>query len=134
MERIIDASAAIALIVESGRTADAVKIFASEAELLAPDVLIADITNGIWSHRRAVTISSEAVAAFIERLCTRVTIAPSVSLVREAFAISIELELPAYDTFYLALALRKSAQLATFDERLRQKVAGTKYESLVLNP
>jgi predicted nucleic acid-binding protein len=134
MERIVDASAAIALIVESQHTAAATKIFSTGAELAAPDIIIAETANGIWNYRRSHALSAETVERFLERLSARVVITPSSSLVRQAFAISIELDHPAYDAFYLALALRKGARVATFDERLRHKVAGTMYESLVFNP
>lgn len=131
MERIIDASVAVALIVTGEHTAAATKMFSSGADLAAPDVLIAETANGLWNHRRTHTFSADVVREFLGRLCARVLIAPSSSLVREAFTISIELDQPVYDSFYLALALRKGARVETFDERLRRKVAGTKYESLV---
>ncbi|HTA38383.1 MAG TPA: type II toxin-antitoxin system VapC family toxin [Candidatus Acidoferrales bacterium] len=134
MERIVDASAAIALIVESEHTAAAREIFSFEAELAAPDVFIAETTNGIWNHRRTQAFSGEAVASLIERLSSRVALTSSALLVREAFAISIELDHPVYDAFYIALALRKGAQIATFDERLKRNVSGTKYASLIFNP
>jgi predicted nucleic acid-binding protein len=132
MARIIDASAALALIIESARTQAVREIFSSEEELAAPDVLIADTINSIWNYRRTHPFSNETVGAFIKGLCAHVVIVPSSALVKEAYAIAIDLNHPAYDTFYLALALRDGAQVATFDERLRRKVAGTKYESLVL--
>jgi predicted nucleic acid-binding protein len=132
MARIIDATAAIALIVESGRTEIVREIFSSTAELAAPDVLIAETANAIWNYRRAYAFSAEAVGEFLEGLCENVAIVPSCALVKEAYAIAIELNHPAYDALYLALAKRDAAQIVTFDERLLRRVAGTKYESLVL--
>ncbi len=134
MARIIDASAAVALIVESARTQTVRDIFSSTAELAAPDILIAETTNAIWNHRRTFAFSADAVGEFLERLSANVAIVSSSALVREAYAIAIELNRPTYDALYLALAKRDAAQIVTFDERLVQKVAGTKYESLVLRP
>jgi predicted nucleic acid-binding protein len=134
MARIIDASAAIALIVESGRSKTVREIFSSTAVLAAPDILIAETTNAIWNHRRNYTFSAQTVGAFLEGLCANVAIVPSSTLASEAYAIAIDLNHPAYDAFYLALAKRDAAQIVTFNERLVRKVAGTKYESLVLRP
>ncbi len=134
MARIIDASAAIALIVESARTETVREIFSSTAELAAPDILIAETTNAIWNHRRNYAFSAQTVGAFLKGLCANVVIVSSSTLVTEAYQIAIELNHPPYDALYLALAKRDAAQIVTFDERLVRRVAGTKYESLVLRP
>ena len=134
MARVIDASAAVALIVKSPRTQTVRDIFSSTTELAAPDILIAETINAIWSHRRTFAFTAEAVGEFLERLSANIAIVSSSTLVREAYAIAMELNHPAYDAFYLALAKRDAAQIVTFDERLVRKVAGTKYESLVLRP
>jgi predicted nucleic acid-binding protein len=134
MARVIDASAAVALIVESPRTQTVRDIFSSTAELAAPDILIAETTNAIWNHRRTSAFTAEAVGEFLERLCANIAIVSSSTLVREAYAIAMELNHPVYDALYLALAKRDAAQIVTFDECLVRKVAGTKYESLVLRP
>jgi predicted nucleic acid-binding protein len=134
MARVIDASAAVALIVKSPRTQTVRDIFSSTTELAAPDILIAETANAIWNHRRTFAFTAEAVGEFLERLCATIAIVSSSTLVREAYAIAMELNHPAYDALYLALAKRDAAQIVTFDERLVRKVAGTKYESLVLRP
>jgi predicted nucleic acid-binding protein len=133
LARIVDASVAVALFTQSERSAVATPLFASDATLLAPDVLVAETTNALRTYQQIVKGSPDVVAAFLDRMCQRVRLVPSRELVRTAFAIARELNHPAYDAFYLALALRDGAQFVTFDERLRRKVAGTKYESLVFN-
>jgi len=133
MARIIDASAAIALIVESPRTRTVRKIFSSTAQLTAPDILIAETANAIWNHRRTHAFSSKYVGDFLEGLSVNVSMVSSAALVAEAYAIAIELNHPAYDALYLALAKRDTTQIVTFDERLVRKVSGTRYESLILN-
>jgi predicted nucleic acid-binding protein len=132
LARIVDASVAVALFTQSERSAIAAPLFAAGALLLAPDVLVAETTNALRTYQQLVKSSPDVVAAFLDRLCDRVRLVPSRELVRMAFTIARELNHPAYDAFYLALALRDDAQFVTFDERLRRKVAGTKYESLVL--
>jgi predicted nucleic acid-binding protein len=134
LARIIDASVAVALFTHGERTVLATPIFASNVTLLAPDVLVAETTNALRTYQRIVKSSRDDVDAFLERLCERVRLVPSCELVRTALVIADDLNHPAYDAFYLALALRDGAQFVTFDDRLKRKVGGTKYESLVFKP
>ena len=134
MVRIIDASVAVAFFTQSERTALATPIFESEATLLAPDLLVSETTNALRTYQRVLQSSPDVVAAFLERICQDVFLVPSRELVRTAFVIACELNHAAYDAFYLALALREGAQFVTFDERLKRKVSGTKYASLIFNP
>jgi predicted nucleic acid-binding protein len=134
LARIIDASVAVALFAQSERTALATRIFESSETLLAPDVLVAETTNALRTYQRIAKSTPDVVVAFLDQVCDVVRIVPSRELVRTAFVIACELDHAAYDAFYLALALREGTQFLTFDERLRRKVSGTKYESLVLSP
>ncbi|MBX9826741.1 MAG: type II toxin-antitoxin system VapC family toxin [Xanthobacteraceae bacterium] len=54
-----------------------------------------------------------------------------VNLNDRALAIGIELRHPVYDCFYLALAEQRHCQLATADERLIARCAGTPFAKLI---
>ena len=51
-----------------------------------------------------------------------------IDLAKRASEISLDLEHPAYDCFYLALAEREDAMLVTADRRLVERVRGTRWE------
>jgi predicted nucleic acid-binding protein len=129
---IVDASVAVALFVESGRSAIAERHFAAGAALAAPDILIAEAANALWTYVRASGRGGETAAEFLERLGERVDLAPAHALAKDALAIAIELDHPVYDAFYLALARREGSHVVTFDERLLRKLAGTRYAHLAV--
>jgi len=130
LSRIADASVAVALLIESPRSPIARDVFASEAELLAPDLIVCETANALWNARPAVTVSPQTVAAYIARLRERIDIVPSPPLVEEAFQIAVDLDHPIDECLYLALARRERSELLTFDRHLVRKIAETKYASL----
>ncbi len=94
--------------------------------LIAPDLVIAEITDAAWKFvmfdrmtpEIAVTALREIVKAFEE-------LVPMSALRDRALAIAIELRHPAFNCFYLSLAERRTAPLVTADERLIRGCAGT---------
>ncbi len=56
---------------------------------------------------------------------------PTALLAPRAAAISMLLDHPAYNCFYLALAEQRRATMVTADRRLIQRVSGTIWQALV---
>jgi predicted nucleic acid-binding protein len=119
---VIDASVAIKWVVEEDGTAEAL-LLRQKAKLIAPDLLVAECANIFWKKvQRGELLKEEALfaarllqGAEIELLSTR-------SLFETVTRISIEIDHPAYDCLYLALALEKKCQFVTADERLLRKL------------
>jgi predicted nucleic acid-binding protein len=102
---------------------------------LAPDLVVAEIGNGLWSALRRQRIdehTARALLASAPQLFQELR--PANALANQAFAIACALKHPIYDCFYLALAEAEGASLLTFDTRLQAAVKGTPWEILVSTP
>jgi len=114
---IIDASVAAKWVVEEAGSDRARRL--SGVRLEAPDLLLAECANILWKKTRLGDLSrrdaSECLALLLR---APVTLADSRGLVDPALQLSFELNHPAYDCLYLALAVRRGIPLVTADERL----------------
>ena len=132
MTIVVDASVALRWCFQLNESDRAEELLRSGHRLIAPDLVIAEITNAAWKFvifdrmapESAVSAVREIVKAFEE-------LVPMSALRDRALAIAIELRHPAYDCFYLALAERSTAPLVTADERLIRRCADTPFEKLV---
>jgi predicted nucleic acid-binding protein len=132
---IIDASVALKWFLIGEPDADrALAIVREGARLIAPDVVVVEVSNAAWKSARLGRIGATQVAAiacglprFFDVLVGAAELAP------RAVAIADELDHPVYDALYLALAERESTQLITADGRLWAKLQGTSWANLVTN-
>ncbi len=88
-------------------------------ELLAPDLLYAEVANILWKKWRRGEVADdvpEIGARLLGNLTLQVT--PCAALIADAIALATRLGHPAYDCFYLALARRHSTPLITADSRV----------------
>lgn len=117
---VIDASVAVKWVVQEPGTPEALAL--RKARLAAPDLIIPECANILWKkHRLGQLTSAEASAAaqLLERADMEL-VAMGAQLHR-ATELAIELDHPAYDCFYIALALDKGCAFATADQRLLRK-------------
>ena len=119
---VVDASIAVKWVVEEEGTAEAVRLL-QRSRLIAPELLVAECANILWKKVRRDELSSEEAllaarllqSADLELTSTR-------SLMERATQIAIELDHPAYDCIYLALAAARDCLFVTADERLLRKL------------
>jgi predicted nucleic acid-binding protein len=117
---VIDASIAIKWVIPEDGT-DAALALRREHKLIAPELLVAECANILWkkARLRQVTANEALLAARllegadIELIAIR-------ALLEAATKLAIDLDHPAYDCIYLALAVANDCRLATVDERLIQ--------------
>jgi predicted nucleic acid-binding protein len=129
---VVDATVALRWCFQLNGSDRAEELLRSDDHLIAPDLVIADITNAAWkfvtfdrmAEDSAISVVREVAKAFEE-------LVPMNVLKDRALAIAIELRHPAYDCFYLALAERSSSSLVTADDRLIRRCADTPFEKLV---
>ena len=117
---VIDASVAVKWVVEEPGTQEALAL--RRARLSAPDLLIPECANILWKkHKLGQLRPAEALLAaqLLER--ADVNLAPMGAHLERATALAIDLDHPAYDCFYIALALDKGCAFATADQRLIAK-------------
>lgn len=128
MKYVVDASVAAKWLVEETGSSQARRVLSSGATLLAPELIVAEISNVAWKKLVRNEISDEHALAMI-RLLPRLLdgLAPLAPLAEAALTIARDLDHPTYDAFYLALAEREAAVLISDDQRLLSRIAGTSW-------
>lgn len=119
---IVDASIVAKWFVLESGTPEAVAL--RNVTLLAPDVIVPECANILWKKVRrgeATPIQAHLAAETLERW--GMALHASAPLVRAALSLSLDLDHPAYDCFYLALAAQEACPFVTADEKLVRKVA-----------
>jgi predicted nucleic acid-binding protein len=120
---VIDASIAVKWVVEEEGTPAALEL-RRRGRLIAPDLLVAECANILWKKARRGELSREE-ALLAARLLqgAEIELLPTLPLLDAAAAIAIELDHPAYDCLYLALASAKDCRFITADDRLLSKLS-----------
>ena len=119
---VIDASIAVKWVVEEDGTPEALTL-RRRAKLIAPELLVAECSNILWKKVQRDELSNDEAflaarllqAADIEFLPTRL-------LLEAATRIAVELDHPACDCLYLALAAERDCEFVTADERFVRQV------------
>ncbi|MEE4450500.1 type II toxin-antitoxin system VapC family toxin [Novosphingobium resinovorum] len=118
---VIDASVAVKWVVTEDGTEEAVSLL-SRHRLSAPDLLVAECANILWKkvRRSELTVQEAMVAAKIIQRAD-VELHPMRALMEPAAKLAIDLDHPAYDCIYLALAMAHGWQFVTADARFLNK-------------
>jgi len=118
---VLDASAAVRLIVGDPAAADLAALVREAPLVLAPELMLTEVANTLWKLQRAEQLGgleTQQLLLDAHDLVDRVE--PDRHLHAEALALACHLDHPVYDCLYLALARREAATLLTADRRLRQ--------------
>lgn len=127
---IVDASVAVKWLVREDDSDLAQALLGMEG-LVAPDLIVSEIANAVWKKHVRGEISG--IPALLGEFADLFEALESTEpLIVRATQIAVELNYPAYDCFYLALAEGSGLQIVTVDERLIKKLAGTDYASLAV--
>ena len=119
---VIDASIAIKWVVEEDGT-DLALALRQKARLMAPDLMVAECANILWKKAQRKELSNdEALIAARLLQSAEIELVPSRALMESATRLAIELDHPAYDCLYLALAVENGCRFVTADERLVNKI------------
>ncbi len=103
----------------------------ANARLIAPDLLIAECANILWKKVARGQLDNEtAVFAASGIMKTDIELVPMRQNMAKAVKLAIELDHPAYDCIYLALALERDCPFVTADMRLINKLGQSKDKRL----
>jgi predicted nucleic acid-binding protein len=119
---VIDASIAVKWVVEEVGTVEALSL-RQRGQLIAPELLVAECANILWKKVRRNELSKdEAVlaAGLLQR--ADIELLPTRTLLSAATSIAIELDHPAYDCVYVALAVVNNCSFVTADESFVRKL------------
>jgi predicted nucleic acid-binding protein len=119
---VIDASIVIKWVVEEEGT-DLALALRQKARLMAPDLIVAECANILWKKVQRKELSKdEALIAARLLQSAEIELVPARALMEPATRLAIELNHPAYDCLYLALAVENGCRFVTADERLVSKI------------
>ena len=95
-------------------------------ELVAPDLLWAEVANAHWRGARQNRFTSADARASLATLHSHgLLIVQSEPFIDRALEIALRYERTAYDSLYVALAENLNATLVTADEKLANALAGS---------
>ena len=127
---VVDASIAVKWVVEEDGTPQALAL-RQRASLIAPELLVAECANILWKKvRRRELSKDEAVLASRLLQAAEIELQSTRSLLEPATRIAIELDHPAYDCVYIALAVANGCQFVTADESLVHKLDQSRQQAL----
>ena len=124
MRVILDASAAIEVVLRRSKASQFAELLEQADEVLAPDLLVAELANTMWKYHQFEKLELNACHHALDFGLGLVDVLVSCKdLYREAFLLSRTAQRPVYDMFYLALAQREDACLLTTDTGLKKEAS-----------
>jgi len=116
---VIDASVVTAALLQEKHAGSARVVLTSGAELLAPDLIIAEMGNVIWKRfTRGELDADESTLLLSDCLALPIALTPSIDLIEPALELATRTRRTVYDCLYMALALTSDCTFLTADERL----------------
>jgi predicted nucleic acid-binding protein len=128
---IVDASVALKwFLSDELHWIEAKALLSSPEDLIAPELIVAEVCNAGWRGVRANRVRQEQVEAIARSLPDLFALLVPISgLAERAVAISARLDHAVHDCFYLALAETRNVPLVTADVRLLRKLEGTAWST-----
>lgn len=134
MTVVVDASVAVRWTIAMSLSEAAERLLRSRKTLIAPDLIIVEVTNAFAFHLRDRTDRVQRALDGLEFLPRWFAeLVPAPVLRHRAIAFAMELQHPAYDCFYLALAASRGATMVTTDEHFLRKVHGSAHSRLAVH-
>lgn len=119
---VVDASVAVKWFVEEPLHDRAFDLITPGLSRVAPDLIFAEVGNALWRKTRQGEVSPDQgrlAIAGLEGFFDRIV--RSEEIAADALEISVALDHPIYDCFYLACAKHTGGRLVTDDTRLIKK-------------
>lgn len=122
---VVDASVVIKWFVEEPLRPQARALLADRHEFIAPDLMVAEVTNIAWKKTIRGEIQIDQAHSIVRSIVLPPflsTFVESATLRERAFALALQWKHPVYDCFYAACAEAVSAPLISADERFLRLV------------
>lgn len=117
---VVDASVAIKWYIPEEHSDRALWLRRYPGELLAPDLLVAELGNIVWKRVQRGHLTPREGQRIVIALVTAcpVTILPSLPLLPAAFQLAQTYKRPVYDALYITLAGARDGRCITADATL----------------
>ena len=128
---VVDASVAVKWLASEPLSDEAAALLKGGATLVAPELMFAEVINALWAMRRRGDITAEDLGEAVDALKAAPIAIPfsMAQLAAAAAQLAIDIGNPAYDCFYLALAIQTGYPVVTADMRFHDKVRAHPYLS-----
>jgi predicted nucleic acid-binding protein len=121
---VVDANVYVKLFVTEEHSELAEYVFASVAEILAPEFIGVEAASVFVKKVKQGLFEQADARRPLLQLPGRVQLIRGADLYHSAFQISLTSGASAYDSLYLALAIREDCPLVSADQRLFERMAG----------
>jgi predicted nucleic acid-binding protein len=130
---VVDASVAIKWYLPEIHDSEAQRLLSGGHDLLAPDLLFAEVGNILWKRVRAEQMTDMEAQTILQSLGDLpLLVVPSWPLVLLALEIACQTQRTVYDSLYLALAVREQAVLVTADAKFVHSIQITPMARYIL--
>ncbi|MCG8329613.1 MAG: type II toxin-antitoxin system VapC family toxin [Chitinophagales bacterium] len=121
MKIVLDVSAAFSIITDSLNSESFISYLERAEMVLAPDIYFSEVANTAWKYHTIKGATLDEAMHMAEYAMKFIDIfIPSEDLWKIALTLSCEHKHPAYDCFYLSIALKENASLLTNDRKLKE--------------
>ena len=115
---VVDASVAAKWLVAEPLSDKALTVLARPEDLVAPDLLAAEVANVLWKKVRSAELTEVMAVERFEALRNMgLELVPTPPLAARALSFAIKAKRTVYDALYLALAEEHDCQFVTADEK-----------------
>lgn len=120
MITVLDASAAIEILLSRSQSGELKKYLLQSGEVLSPELYKAEIANALWKYVRAGLLAREQAGVLLnlglELVDDYIDMKENIS---DSMNEAVRLDHPVYDMLYLTLARSRGARLLTLDKKLK---------------
>lgn len=121
---VVDASIVVKWLVAEEWSDESSRLLDEGATLIAPALVFAEASNALWAMHRRGDLTRDDLAEAVDVL-KAAPLAVPVSMRRlaaSALRLAVDLGHPAYDCYYLALAMQEQYPVITADTRFFDRV------------
>ena len=120
MRLILDASAAVRLVMRAESADKLIEPISAATVVAAPSLYASEVANALWKYVKAGSLEMEtALERYEEGIALIDDFTPDWELVTEALTEAVRYAHPVYDLLYAILARRTGCAVLTMDERLK---------------
>lgn len=121
MRLVLDASAAVRMVMRAEDTDGLLESVATATVVAAPSLYASEVANALWKYVKAGDLDAQTALERLEESINLIdTFTPDWELTTEALTEAVRFEHPVYDLLYAVLARRTGCAVLTVDERLRR--------------
>lgn len=128
---VVDASIVVKWLVAEEWSDESSALLDAGVTLIAPELLFAEVSNALWAMCRRGDVTQDDLADAVDALREAPVAVPASmhQLAAAATRLAVDLDHPANDCFYLALAIQEQYPVITADTRFYDKVRAHPYFS-----